>query len=221
VEANDGRALPLELHRAGSAVSEAHYPPPPDWGAGDMSSLGVKALLGLVALALIEGLLLFLAAGSVHYWQAWVYLGIFFGIAVATTLYLMKNDPALLKRRLSGGPLAERQATQQLIMFLAAIGFVGLLAVSSFDHRFRWSSVPNFVVIIGDLLIALGFFIIFLVYKENSFTSATIEVSSGQSVISTGPYAIVRHPMYAGTRLLLGTHRPACRTPRSHVAAAG
>jgi protein-S-isoprenylcysteine O-methyltransferase Ste14 len=168
-----------------------------------MDKLNKRAWLGLICLAVIMGLLLFLAAGTVRYWQAWVYLGVFIGVSVLITLYLMKKDPALLKRRLSGGPTAEKERTQMIIMSFASAGFIGLLVVPALDHRFHWSSVPAYIVIAGDLLTALGFYLIFLVYKENKFTSATIEVASDQKVISTGPYAVVRHPMYAGGLLYL------------------
>jgi protein-S-isoprenylcysteine O-methyltransferase Ste14 len=91
-------------------------------------------------------------------------------------------------------------------MLFASIGFIALLVVPAIDHRFKWSSMPLYMVIAGDILTALGFYIIFFVYKENPFTSATIEVTGDQKVISTGPYAVVRHPMYAGSMLyLLGT----------------
>jgi protein-S-isoprenylcysteine O-methyltransferase Ste14 len=91
-------------------------------------------------------------------------------------------------------------------MLFASIGFVGVLVVPSFDHRFGWSSVPLYAIIAGDVLTALCFYITFLVYKENPFTSATVEIAPDQKVISTGPYAIVRHPMYAGGLLVfLGT----------------
>jgi protein-S-isoprenylcysteine O-methyltransferase Ste14 len=178
-----------------------------------MNSLHTKALLSLVALAVSMALLLFAPAGTAQYWQAWVYLGIFTGASLLTTLYLIKKDPALLKRRMSGGPTAEREPVQKIIMLFASVGFVGLLAVSALDHRFTWSRVPLNVVIAGDTLVAIGFYFIFLVYRENTFTSATIEVAENQKVISTGPYALVRHPMYAsaflylaGTPLALGSY---------------
>ena len=118
----------------------------------------------------------------------------------------MEKDPALLKRRLSSGPTAEKEKTQKIIMFFVSVGFIALLIVSGLDYRFGWSAVPPYAVITGDILVAVGFYIIFFVYKENSFTSATIEIAEDQEVISTGPYAVVRHPMYAGGLLyLLGT----------------
>ena len=178
-----------------------------------MKNLYTKALLSLAALAVSMGLLLFAPAGTAQYWQAWLYLGIFTGASLLTTLYLIKSDPALLKRRMTGGPTAEKETTQKIIMLFASIGFIGLLVVPALDHRFGWSMVPFPVVIAGDTLVAIGFYFIFLVYRENTFTSATIEVAKDQKVISTGPYALVRHPMYAsaflyliGTPLALGSY---------------
>jgi protein-S-isoprenylcysteine O-methyltransferase Ste14 len=152
------------------------------------------------------GLLVFVPAGTVRYWQAWVYLSIFTGASILTTLYLIRHDPALLERRMKGGPTAEKQPTQKLIMLGASVGFVGLLVVSALDVRFGWSVVPLGAVLFGDALVIAGFYFISIVYRENTFTSATIEVAKDQKVISTGPYAVVRHPMYAGALLyLLGT----------------
>src|ERR1043166_5152741 len=169
-------------------------------------NLRARAWLALVVLAVVMGLLLFVPAGTVRYWQAWVYLSIFTGASFLTTLYLMRKDQALLDRRMSAGPTAEKRPTQKFIMLCTSIGFIALLVVPAFDHRFGWSTVPLSVVVTGDLLVAIGFYFIFLVYRENTFTSATIEVVENQKVISTGPYAIVHHPMYASASLyLLGT----------------
>ena len=171
-----------------------------------MCNLNAQAWLSLVVLSVIMGLLLFIPAGTIHYWQAWVYLLIFMGASLLTTLYLMKKDPALLNRRMHGGPTAEKRRTQKIIMLFTSICFIALLVVPALDYRFRWSSMPIAFVIAGDVLVAIGFYFIFLVYKENTFTSATIEFAADQKVISTGPYAIVRHPMYASALLyLVGT----------------
>ena len=169
-----------------------------------MTRLAVRAWFALVVLAVVMGLLLFIAAGTTSYWQAWVYLGIFFGASALTTVFLIRRDPALLERRMRGGPTAEKRPVERIIMGFTSIGFIALLIVPAVDHRLRWSSVPVSVVVAGDVLVALGFYFIFLVYKENTFTSATIELAPGQTVISTGPYAIVRHPMYASALLYLG-----------------
>jgi protein-S-isoprenylcysteine O-methyltransferase Ste14 len=162
-----------------------------------------KAWRGLIVLAFVMATLLFVSAGTLHYWQAWAYLAVFFGASVFHTLYLMQHDPALLQRRLKGGPTAEKERAQQIIMLGTSMGFIALLVVPALDHRFGWSLVPLPVVLAGNALIAAGYYVIFLVFRENTFTSATIEVAPDQKVISTGPYAWVRHPMYAGGSLYL------------------
>lgn len=101
------------------------------------------------------------------------------------------------------GPGAEKEKSQRLIQLLAIIVFIGVFILASLDHRFSWSAVPPSVVIAGNILVALGFLIVFLVFKENPFSAATIEVAAGQKVIATGPYALVRHPMYSGGLVML------------------
>ena len=171
-----------------------------------MTNLNAKAWISLAILAIVMGLLLFVPAWTLHYWQAWVYLSIFTGTSILTTLYLMRHDRALLERRMKGGPTAEKRPAQKLIMLCTSIGFIALLVVPALDFRFGWSAVPLGGVVAGDILVVIGFYLISRVYRENTFTSATIEVAEGQKVISTGPYAIVRHPMYASASLyLVGT----------------
>jgi protein-S-isoprenylcysteine O-methyltransferase Ste14 len=168
-----------------------------------MIGLNVKAWLANFSLALVVGASLFATAGTVHYWQAWLFLAVFFGAAAAITAYLARRDPALLRRRLVGGPTAEPGTGQKIIMVFASIGFLGLLLVPALDHRFGWSGVPVPVVIVGDILIAAGFAMVLRVFKENTFASARIEIAERQRVVTTGPYALVRHPMYAGAFLYL------------------
>ena len=171
-----------------------------------MKNLNAKAWFSLVVLAVVMGLLLFVPAGTVRYWPGWAYLSIFFGAAALTTRYLMRHDPALLERRMKGGPTAETRPVEKVIMLAASAGFIAILVVSALDHRHAWSVVPVYGVLAGDGLVAIGFYFIFLVYRENTFTSATIEIAADQTVISTGPYAVVRHPMYAsGMLYMLGT----------------
>jgi protein-S-isoprenylcysteine O-methyltransferase Ste14 len=171
-----------------------------------MKHLNSRAWLALIVLVVVMGLLLFVPAGTIHYWQAWVYLSIFMGASALITLYLMRRDPSLLERRMSGGPMAEKRRIQKYIMWCTSIGFIALLVVPAFDRRFGWSGMPFGGTLCGDVFVAIGFYLIFLVYRENTFTSATIEVAENQQTISTGPYAIVRHPMYASASLyLLGT----------------
>jgi protein-S-isoprenylcysteine O-methyltransferase Ste14 len=168
-----------------------------------MTRVNKRALGGLLVLVFAIAALLFIPAGTLDYWQGWTFLGVYFAASLAITLYLMKNDPELLERRMRGGPTAEKEPTQKVIMLLASVGFIGLLFVPALDHRLGWSHMPPAVAFLGDGLLALGWLAIFFVFKENSFTSATIELTPDQKVISTGPYARVRHPMYAGALVML------------------
>ena|ERR1035437_1178144 len=168
-----------------------------------MKNLNIKAFGGLAFLIIVMALVLFLPAGTFNYWQAWIFLIVFGTSTLAVTLYLMKNDPKLLERRVKAGPVAEKESIQKVIQSLATIAFILIILFPAVDYRYRWSTVPSFVSIFGDFLVALGLLIVFFVFKENSFTSGTIEVEANQKVVSTGPYAIVRHPMYAGAFIML------------------
>lgn len=168
-----------------------------------MHVLNVRAFIGLITLVLVMAALIFGAAGTRHYWQGWLFLVCYFGASIAITLYLAWRDPALLARRMRGGPWAEKEPTQRVIMSIASAGFLALLVVAGLDRRFGWSQMPAAVAIAGDLLMLLGWLGIFRVFQENSFTSSTIELAADQRVISTGPYAIVRHPMYAAALVML------------------
>jgi len=171
-----------------------------------MTDLNRKAWRALAALAVVMALLLFVPAGTARYWQGWVYLTIFVLASALTTWYLMKMDPALLERRMSGGPAAEQRPIQRIIMLGASLSFIAILVVPALEYRVRGPSLPMPMNLLGDALVAIGFYLIFLVYRENTFTSATIEIAPDQTVISTGPYAIVRHPMYASASVyLIGT----------------
>jgi protein-S-isoprenylcysteine O-methyltransferase Ste14 len=168
-----------------------------------MNTLNRKAFGGLLIVLLVLAALLFIPAWTLDYWQAWAFLAIYFTASLAITLYLMKKDPKLLERRMNGGPTAEKEPVQKMIMFLMSLGFIGLIALPAFDHRFAWSHMPPYVALAGDVLVVLGWLAIFFVFKENTFTSAIIELAPDQTVISTGPYALVRHPMYAGGLVML------------------
>jgi len=168
-----------------------------------MNTLTGKALGALLFLFLAMAALLFIPAGTLDYWQGWTLLAVYFALSLAITLYLIKKDPKLLERRMSGGPFAEKQTAQRIIMSFASLGFIGLLVVPAFDRRFTWSHLPPYVALAGDVLVALGWLAIFSVFRENTYTSATIELAPDQKVISTGPYALVRHPMYAGAIVML------------------
>jgi protein-S-isoprenylcysteine O-methyltransferase Ste14 len=168
-----------------------------------MKSLTGQAFLGLIQLLMMLAIFLFLPGWSLNYWQAWVFLAVFSISVFLITLYFLKKDPSLIQSRLKAGPVAEQQTSQKIIQTLAGIFFILPFITASIDHRLGWSKVPVSIALLGDVLMALGLFIVFLVFRENSFTSATIEVREEQKVIVTGPYAIVRHPMYAGAFVML------------------
>jgi protein-S-isoprenylcysteine O-methyltransferase Ste14 len=168
-----------------------------------MNHLARKTILGFAQLIIGLGILLFAPAWTLDFWQAWVYLFVFAASAALITAYLWKKDRNLLERRVNAGPGAEKEKNQKLIQLFASLAFVGVIILPSLDHRFSGSDVPLSVVIVGDVLVALGFLIIFIVFKENTFAAATIAVAPDQKVISTGPYAIVRHPMYSGALVML------------------
>ena len=156
-------------------------------------------LIGL----LILGLLLFLPAWTLLYWQAWVFIVVFLVSVNAIGVYLALKDPALLERRKKVGPAAEQSPIQRLIMTGALLSLVGLLVFCALDYRFGWSRMPAGFSLFGDLLVALGLYINFLVFKANSFGGSTVETFENQQVISTGPYALVRHPMYVGVLVMV------------------
>lgn len=168
-----------------------------------MVNLIVRTVLGFLFLMVVLALVLFLSAGSLAFWQAWLYLGVFSACTILITAYLIKNDPELLAGRVKAGPVAEPQRSQKIIQGLASLFFIGLFVVPGLDYRFQWSNVPPALSLISDAFVAIGFFIVFLVFRENTYSSATIQVSDEQKVITSGPYSVVRHPMYAGAAVLL------------------
>lgn len=141
--------------------------------------------------------LLLLPAGTWRYWEAWLFSAVFFACNLAMTLYLAIRDPKLLARRMQVGPTAETSTAQRLIMSLAIPSFAAALVIPALDRRFGWSDAPTSVVLLGEALVVLAYVGFIRVFQENTFGAATIRVETDQKVISTGPYAVVRHPMYS------------------------
>jgi protein-S-isoprenylcysteine O-methyltransferase Ste14 len=168
-----------------------------------MSELNKKAFEGLAQFMLTLSTLLFLPAWTVYYVQAWAFLVVFGGCVLAITVYLMRKDPALLARRMVAGPSGEKEKMQKIIQSFAAVAFVSIFLTSSLDHRFMWSTIPIYINLFGDVLVALGLLGVFLVFKENTFTAGTVQVETEQKLVSSGPYAIIRHPMYAAAFVML------------------
>lgn len=167
-----------------------------------MSELSRKALIGFLKFQAFLALILFLPARSFHFWQAWVYWGLFTLSTLAITLYFLKHAPGLIERRLAVGPGAEQEKSQKVIQAAASLFLIALFLVAGLEHRLRGSALPVAVVLSADMFVALGFVIIFFVFRENSHTAAVVKVEADQRVIETGPYRVVRHPMYAGASLL-------------------
>ena len=159
----------------------------------------VSAALGLVAF----GLMLFLPAGTFHYWQAWVFLAVFAFYTWIPSVYLVRKNPAALERRMHAGPLAETRTLQQIVSTVVFICFPAMLVVSALDHRFGWSSVPTTVTVVGDILVAVGLGVAMLVVAQNGYAAANITIESGQTLVSTGLYGLVRHPMYSGSVIMM------------------
>ena len=143
--------------------------------------------------------ILFLSAGTFAYWEAWVYFGIILVPMISFLIFLLKTNPELLERRMR---VREKQAEQKFIVIIGSIIFFLVFLLPGFDKGFRWSEVPMEMVIVADIFVLLSYLMIFLVLRENRYASRIIEVERDQEVISTGPYAIVRHPMYLGASLM-------------------
>jgi protein-S-isoprenylcysteine O-methyltransferase Ste14 len=161
--------------------------------------LATQTLLSLFVL----GALLFLPAGTFNYWEAWVFIAVFIACNLPLTVWVAINDPQLLERRMRAGPTAEKEKSQKIIMTIVFLSLAVAVLVPALDRRFGWSDVPTSVVILGDALIALSYIGFYIVFKENTYGAATVRVEENQRVISTGPYAIVRHPMYAAALILM------------------
>jgi protein-S-isoprenylcysteine O-methyltransferase Ste14 len=158
-----------------------------------------SSLFGLV----FFGVLLFLPAGSLNYWQAWLFIAVFAVVTTIPSIYLAVNNPEALQRRMRAGPAAETRTAQRIAISGTILSVAAVLVVSALDHRFGWSQVPTAVVLAGDVLVAVGLGIAMLVVIQNSYAAATVTVEAEQTVVSTGLYGLVRHPMYVGTLIMM------------------
>jgi protein-S-isoprenylcysteine O-methyltransferase Ste14 len=155
------------------------------------------------------GTALFLPAWTLHYWQAWTFIAVFTAAAAMSSLYLAVRNPAALQRRLKAGPTAETRPAQRIIISAIVLSVIATLVISAFDHRFGWSAVPVYMVVIGNVLVFAGLSIAQLVVVQNGYAAATITVEEDQPLITTGLYGLVRHPMYFGTVIMMVGTPPA------------
>jgi protein-S-isoprenylcysteine O-methyltransferase Ste14 len=161
----------------------------------------VRAAIGRFAGgALVLGAMFFGTAGTFRYWEAWLFLATLFLPVTFVVAYFLRHDPALLERRLKA---KEERVRQKSITGLVSVVWLAAFLIPGLDHRYGWSTVPPSVVVLSDLLVLAGYSIFFLTLRENRFASRVIRVEEGQTAITTGPYALVRHPMYAGVSLML------------------
>jgi protein-S-isoprenylcysteine O-methyltransferase Ste14 len=162
-----------------------------------------KALASVAALLVTMAAILFVGAGTLGWWQAWLFLSVYGAASFAVTIYLARRDPELLARRMNGGPQAETRRSQRWIMAAITPLWIALLVIPALDRRLGWSTLPAIVALSGDALILAGFAGIWRVFAENTYTAATVQVEAGQALVDTGPYALVRHPMYAAALPML------------------
>jgi len=152
------------------------------------------AFLYLAALAVV-GLVLFLPAGTLDYWQAWAYMIVMFVPALFVIIYFLIKDTEFMERRLR---TKEKEPAQKLVQIAGGAIFIIGFLLPGLDRRFGWSSVPPELSILADVIVFLGYMLVFWVFRVNSYASRTVQVEKGQKVISTGPYSVIRHPMYLG-----------------------
>jgi protein-S-isoprenylcysteine O-methyltransferase Ste14 len=160
----------------------------------------IKAVILRVGVGMpVVALIILLPSGKWDYWQGWMYLATIFIPMFFVFAYLLKNDPALLERRMH---MREKEAAQRKIISLSYIYFLAAFIMPGLDARFGWSLMPPLLSIIADAFVFAGYMIFVWVLTVNSYLSRVVEVDASQKVVSTGPYAIVRHPMYFGVSLM-------------------
>lgn len=158
----------------------------------------VKYLLGVV----LVGVLLFVPAGTLHFWQAWLFMAVLFLPMLVTGIVLMCINPALLRRRLDA---KEKESEQKIVVAMGGLLFVAMFVTAGLNHRFHWWMLPDGLVMTASLVFLFGYAMYAEVMRENVWLSRTIEVQEDQQVVDKGLYGVVRHPMYAATLLLFLT----------------
>jgi protein-S-isoprenylcysteine O-methyltransferase Ste14 len=170
-----------------------------------LKSIILPAIRNTIIWVIVLGVVLCLLAGKFNYWQGWVFTVLFTVLTISQGVYLDIKDPELLERRKQLAAPGESRG-QKIFLFVAFLANACLLFFSALDQRFGWSQVPAFVSVVGDGLIVLSYILYYFVFRENSYAATTIQTFEGQKVISTGPYACLRHPKYVGDLfLVIGT----------------
>jgi len=169
---------------------------------GSVKTIPKLLLFGLVEFV-VFGSMLFFPAGTFNYWQAWVFLVVVAVSAWIPVIYLLRTNPVALQARMRGGPTAETRTAQKIVIAGLYLSLAAMVVVSALDHRFGWSPVPTAICLVGDVLVAVGLGLVGLVVIQNSYAAATVRVEADQTVVSTGVYGLVRHPMYTGNVIMM------------------
>ena len=161
--------------------------------------LFIEAIVKFILGVLIIGLLLFVPAGTINYWNGWLFMGILFIPMFVAGIIMMIKSPDLLRKRLNA---KEKENEQKQVVAYSGLMFLAGFIISGLNYRYSWITIPNFVVVISSVIFVLAYVLYAEVLRENAYLSRTIEVQENQKVVDTGLYGIVRHPMYAVTILL-------------------
>ena len=161
--------------------------------------LFLQAIAKFTLGVLLLGLLIFLPAGSLHYWQGWLLMGILFVPMFVAGLVMLAKNPDLLRKRLNA---KEQEAEQKIVVKLSGLLFILAFVVAGLNWRFDWFVLPDWAVWVAAGLFLASYLLYAEVLRENTYLSRTIEVQENQKVIDTGLYGIVRHPMYMATTIL-------------------
>jgi protein-S-isoprenylcysteine O-methyltransferase Ste14 len=167
-----------------------------------VKSIFKRLLSGLID-PVVFGLIVFGTAGTVNYWQAWVFLTVSSLSAWILGIFLLRTNPAVFQRRTRGGPTAETRSAQKIIIVGWYLSLAATVVLSALDHRFGWSAVPTVICLVGDVLVVAGLSVVMLVVIQNSYAAATVRVEADQKLTSTGLYGLVRHPMYSGNVIMM------------------
>jgi protein-S-isoprenylcysteine O-methyltransferase Ste14 len=162
-------------------------------------NLIIKAITRYILGLAIVFAMLFIPAGTLDFWNGWLFLAALFLPMGFVLFYLFTRDPALLEKRLN---MREREKVQKAYVVLSLVMFVATYTLPGFDFRFSWSQVPLWLVVVATILMLAGYLLFFIVMRQNSYASRTIEIQQGQKVVDTGLYSVVRHPMYSAATLL-------------------